>query len=137
MNLLTLMADTPVSSKPVKVTVFKGQELEFRRPSEGETEDVRLEANKEAEETYYGKKCVIPAAVQVWLPAKKESFIKATILARFLLGEDDYRPARQLFCKIAKTRPINFEHIWNSWAIGCTKAEAIAFEEDLEDSKND
>ena len=137
MNLLALLADTPVAVDTVKVEIAKDQVLEFRRPKEGETEEYTLEARREAEEAYYGEKVVIPQAVKEWLPAKRGSFIKATVLSRFFCGDDDYRTARKLFCKIARTRPINFDHIYNTWAFESSKAEAIAFAKELDDAKND
>ena len=142
MNLLTQLADDSIERKPVEVEIVKGQVLRFRPSEEGEVEEARASAEREAEETYYkrdkNKELVpVPAAVQEWLPAKKETFVRATILSRFFIGEDDYRVARKLFCKIAKARPLTLDHIWTTWGIGASKAEAIAFQEDLEDSKND
>ena len=135
MNLLTQLADDSIERKPVEVEIVKGQVLRFRPSEEGEVEEARASAEREAEETYYGPKAVVPAAVKKWLPVKKTTFVKADVLSKFVLDCESDLKARKLFCQIAKTKPITFGVIYNQWLQQSVFSELQHFTDQVTEAK--
>jgi hypothetical protein len=132
--LLKSLAGIERKTEPIRVEIVKGEFLEFRSPGEGEIDDVRADAEREAE-SYFKENYQPTVQQKEWLPALKETFIRATILSRFLI-DDDPKGARRLFCKIGKNSPITFGVIFSSWQTGSVSAELKQFCEEVEARKN-
>lgn len=133
--LLKSLAALERKAEPIRVEVVQGEFLDFRSPGEGEIEEVRSDAERESE-AYYKEGQPTLSQHKAWLPEKKETFIRATILSRFLVGDMEHREARKLFCRIGKQSPITFGVIFKSWQEGAVMAEIKGFADEVEARKN-
>lgn len=133
-DLLSMLAGAEVDPLPISVEIVKGGDLKFRRPQEGELEALKKDATKEAKEHYKEEMKNLPQ--MTWLPAKEESFIRATVMSRLALPEvEDNRPARKLLCQVAKTKPLTFDTIWNTFIEHAVSGELIDFAKEVEKRK--
>lgn len=134
-SLLKGLAGIGKRVEPIRVEIVSGEALEFRPPTEGEIEEARKDAEGEAE-SYYKDGYQPTVQQKTWLPLKRETFTRATILSKFLITEGKVNEARRLLCIIGKNSPITFGVIFTGWQNEAVNAEIKAFALEVESRKN-
>lgn len=136
MSFLNELAGFRPSNDLIKVELITGEpSLDFRKPTEGETDAARNDARLEAEH-YFKEGVQLTVKQQEWVPKLRESFIKATVLATFLVHESENKnEGRRLLCQVAKYRPIIFETIYSQFIEKSVIAEVKDFADRVEETK--
>jgi hypothetical protein len=133
-DILTLLAESEVEVLPISVEIVKGGDLKFRRPAEGEMDALKADARKEAKDHYKEEFKNLPQ--MNWLPAKEESFVRATVMSMLIEPKaEDPRPARKLLCQVAKIKPLTFDTIWNTFIEQAVSGELVDFAKEVEKLK--